>query len=905
MLRSSREGPTEEKTGRHMPIRLGTALIAATGLLLGPLALATSASAATHSHATAADPGTYVPVTPFRITDTRTGSGLPNAGSTLTTAAPTLTVQVTGVGTTPVPAGSLAAVLNVTATNTKSSGFLTVFEAGTTQPTVSNLNFDAGQTVANLVTAPLSAAGAVSIYSSATDADVVVDVEGYFTSTPAANGYGLFNSMSPVRDLGTLALGAAVAANTSVPVTVAGGTTTVPANASAVLVNATVAHDSAATFLSLYPAPAVTTEPTFSNLNASAGEVVANRAIVAVGTGGVIEVYNHAGSADVDIDVDGYFTGVGGTGSDYVPLAAPVRVADTRTASLIGTETPITTNASESFLLATTASGIPTTATSVDANVTVVAGASSGYLSVYPAPAMTTQPDFSDVNWVANGIVPNFTIADTNGTGSVEVYNSYGTINLVVDVFGYFATYVTSGPVMASAVVTDTSIAITYNQAVNCAALDAADFTYYYSGAASGGLVASGSCSGDVLTLLPVTSFLLPVGVGTIEYIAVGAAGDNVQNSSATAALTPQALSVASTVGLTMESAQVLAGGELAITYNEDVSCQAGPDGTAFSDFTYYSAAGILGGAIANCEQQGSDVLWLIPNTTFQDPGSGAEILYTAPTTPVATAATSPFGNAAYATGSTSVFAPTQTLTTFETPAMTTAIVTPGASGVGTIAVTYNEAPICPSTAAGIQAAWVYSNDGTPAYPTHCGVAGDVLTLSLFLAGGTTGTTAVTLVTPVSTDTLVYTEPTTDGGGVSVSTAVGFPEYAATQTLPYADLTGVPSMVSAVVTTGVSIAITYNEPVFCPSTGADVSDFIYEYTAGFSGGAPTSGDCTTSGDVLTLLGPFNAPQGSASIEFDQGAAETTANAVYAVNSASADVFAADPQTIAGSPSPIS
>jgi hypothetical protein len=57
--------------------------------------------------------------------------------------------------------------------------------------------------------------------------------------------------------------------------------------------------------------------------------------------------------------------------------------------------------------------------------------------------------------------------------------------------------------------------------------------------------------------------------------------------------------------------------------------------------------------------------------------------------------------------------------------------------------------------------------------------------------------------------------------------------------------------------------------------------------------------------VLTLLGPFNAPQGSASIEFDQGAAETTANAVYAVNSASADVFAADPQTIAGSPSPIS
>ena len=45
------------------------------------------------------------------------------------------------------------------------------------------------------------------------------------------------------------------------------------------------------------------------------------------------------------------------------------------------------------------------------------------------------------MNWIANQYpaVPNFTIADTAGTGSVEVYNSHGaTINLVVDAFGYF-----------------------------------------------------------------------------------------------------------------------------------------------------------------------------------------------------------------------------------------------------------------------------------------------------------------------------------------------------------------------------------------------------------------------------------------------------------------------------------
>ena len=260
-----------------------------------------------------------------------------------------------------------------------------------------------------------------------------------------------------------------------------------------------------------------------------------------------------------------------------MPLAVPVRVADTRTASLVGTETPLTAAASESFLLATTASGIPATATSVDANFTVVAGFSSGYLSVYPAPAVTTQPAFSDVNWVANGIVPNFTIADTNGTGSVEVYNSYGSINLVVDVFGYFATYATAGPVMASAVVTNTSIAITYNQAVNCALLTLAEFTYYYSGAASGGVVTGVRVSGDVLTLTAAGGFTLPVGVGTIEYIASGVPADNVYNSAGTGALTPQALAVASTVGLTMVSAQVT-GDDLWITYNEAASCQAGTE---------------------------------------------------------------------------------------------------------------------------------------------------------------------------------------------------------------------------------------------------------------------------------------------------------------------------------------
>ena len=242
MFRSSREGPTEGKAGGRTSIWLGTALIAAVGLLLGPLALASSAAVTPHAvpHATISG-SSYVPVTPFRLVDTRTGATVPAtyAGKTLA-AASTLNVQVTGLGT--VPAGATAAVLNVAAIDPTASGFLTVFAEGTTMPTVSNLNFTPGVTVANLVTVPLSSSGIVSIFNHAGSTNVVVDVDGYYTSTPSTSGSGLYDSLSPTRVLGSLQLGAAIGANTSSPVTVAGTAAAdgVPGNATAVVANVTV-----------------------------------------------------------------------------------------------------------------------------------------------------------------------------------------------------------------------------------------------------------------------------------------------------------------------------------------------------------------------------------------------------------------------------------------------------------------------------------------------------------------------------------------------------------------------------------------------------------------------------------------------------------------------------------------
>ncbi|MEU0674864.1 S53 family peptidase [Streptomyces sp. NPDC006172] len=95
---------------------------------------------------------------------------------------------------TPVPGGSnlvlnindghtlakaKAVVLNVTVTAPTSNGFLTVWPDGTTLPNASNLNWTAGQTVANLVTVPV-VNGKIDFRPNAGSAHVIADLFGYY-----------------------------------------------------------------------------------------------------------------------------------------------------------------------------------------------------------------------------------------------------------------------------------------------------------------------------------------------------------------------------------------------------------------------------------------------------------------------------------------------------------------------------------------------------------------------------------------------------------------------------------------------------------------------------------------------------------------------------------------------------
>jgi hypothetical protein len=128
----------------------------------------------------AATSNRFTPSTPFRFTDTRDPSRPEvNAGQAGVRVAPgqTLTIQMAGVRG--IPGNARAVSANMTAVDAISSGFLTAWPCGTI-PTASNVNYDPASAVANAAELPLSASGAICIYSSAS-AQVIIDVNGWWS----------------------------------------------------------------------------------------------------------------------------------------------------------------------------------------------------------------------------------------------------------------------------------------------------------------------------------------------------------------------------------------------------------------------------------------------------------------------------------------------------------------------------------------------------------------------------------------------------------------------------------------------------------------------------------------------------------------------------------------------------
>jgi hypothetical protein len=124
-------------------------------------------------------PGAMTALAPSRLLDTRSGVG---AAKGAVAGGGTVHLQVAGRGGVPA-SGVSAVVLNVTVTAPVASGFVSAYADGATRPTVSNLNFIKGQTVPNLVVAPVGSNGKVALFNgSGGSLQLIADVSGYFLS---------------------------------------------------------------------------------------------------------------------------------------------------------------------------------------------------------------------------------------------------------------------------------------------------------------------------------------------------------------------------------------------------------------------------------------------------------------------------------------------------------------------------------------------------------------------------------------------------------------------------------------------------------------------------------------------------------------------------------------------------
>jgi hypothetical protein len=137
---------------------------------------------------------------------------------------------------------------------------------------------------------------------------LLADVAGYFVAgDPVATG--AFGSVAPSRLLDTRS-GVGAPAKQVAPLGVVAlqvtGRGGVPAGASAVVLNVTVAGSTSSGFVTVWADGDV--RPTTSSLNFLPGQIIPNLVIAPVGADGKVDLYNGSpGSTSLVVDVAGWF----------------------------------------------------------------------------------------------------------------------------------------------------------------------------------------------------------------------------------------------------------------------------------------------------------------------------------------------------------------------------------------------------------------------------------------------------------------------------------------------------------------------------------------------------------------------------------------------------------------------
>jgi hypothetical protein len=218
---------------------------------------------------------------------------------------------VVDVGAVGVPRDAAATVLNLTAVDPHTDGYLSVTPCPGSAGPVSSVNYRAGQTVANLAATPISAGGTVCVRSSAAS-DVLVDVMGWFGAGSA------FTPVTPQRVLDTRAGGSPVSPGGTLALDLAGAPGATP-DAGAAALTVTLTDAQADGYATVFPCRQPV--PLASDSNYGGGQSVPAFTLAPL-TGGQVCVFTSA-RADVVVDLSGWL------GAGYTSVN-PVRLVDTR-----------------------------------------------------------------------------------------------------------------------------------------------------------------------------------------------------------------------------------------------------------------------------------------------------------------------------------------------------------------------------------------------------------------------------------------------------------------------------------------------------------------------------------------------------------------------------------------------
>jgi hypothetical protein len=365
----------------------------------------------------ATPPGLFTAVTPYRLFDTRDAGLNPFGTDSQVEPGQTLAVDMFGQ---PGPPGRRGVLLNVTTDQPVAAGYVRAFPCGQ-EPNTSTVNFDPGQTAANLAMVMIPEDGRVC-FTSFVPTHLVVDVAGWFSPTDQGIGDG-YITVDPVRVLDTRE-GTRLAAGEELRFSLA-GRSGFPGNASAALLNLTATEADGPGYVKVYPCGE---ENIVSNVNYVAGQNVANLAAVKVAPGGDV-CFKSFANTQLVVDLAGWYV-PGALGS--FTATEPIRLFDSREGAVISR---IPADQEIPYQVAGTVL-VPPNATSIALNVTATHPDGPGYVKVYPCGA--NDPLVSNVNYRANQeAAANLAVVKLPADGRV-CFKSFASTDVVVDLAGWY-----------------------------------------------------------------------------------------------------------------------------------------------------------------------------------------------------------------------------------------------------------------------------------------------------------------------------------------------------------------------------------------------------------------------------------------------------------------------------------